>query len=301
MGITAVEHAQVAPRNPLSGCVISDRYIVTMAYNSSSSGGTGFTDYAVFDAVTQTSVGYSFPVRNTNPVSMVAYNGYAWAIGKDYNTNACNLARVNPGTGGYTIFAVGSGMRGNAATIAYANGYFFIGMLNTYNAPYDSWTFNRVDATTLSSASLSGAGIAGNRFAPYATGYGNTVWAYTGTAGLGANRYKIVANTGVASSDPSGSYPGPGTANGSTLYAGGTVWDMATETVVRTISTGASTAANSAYGPDGLLYTVGGDTVYAVDPVNGATRTETLPVSRAERTLVFSANGKLWTPSGYPL
>lgn len=301
MAITAVEHAEFAPRNPLSGCVIDDRYIVTMAYNSSTSGGTGFTDYAVFDAVTQTSVGYSFPVRNVNAFSMVAYNGYAWAVGKDYNTNACNLARVNPSTGGYTIFAIGSGMRGNRATIAYANGYFFVGMLNTYNAPYDSWTFNRINATTLSSASMSGAGIAGNRFAPYATGYGNTVWVIVSAAGP-VYRYKVVADTGVAT-DVSGtsSYPGPGTSNGATLYAGSTVWDMTTETVVRSISSGASSATNSAYGPDDLLYTVGGDTVVAVDPVNGATRTETLPVSRAERTLVFRANGKLWTPSGYPL
>lgn len=69
MGITAVEHAQVAPRNPVAGCVVDDRYIVTMAYNSSSSGGTGFTDYAVFDAVTETSG------RRTSPTMCSALPG----------------------------------------------------------------------------------------------------------------------------------------------------------------------------------------------------------------------------------
>lgn len=308
MGITAVEHAQVAPRNPVAGCVVDDRYIVTMAYNSSSSGGTGFTDYAVFDAVTETSSMFSFPVRNIYSDSMVAANGYAWAIGKDYNTNTCNLARVNPTTGGYTIFAVASGMRANAAWIAYANGYFMFGCLNTYDAPHDAWTDYWMNATTMTvlSTTQPGGGYAfnnGTRYKASGQGYGNVLIKKRGSSSGGSINpsHKMVANTGVVTDVTGTSFPGSGVMTGATLISGGTVWDTTTETVTRTIPGGVSGALNQAIGTDGLVYTVSDTTVIAVDIVTGATRTETFPTSRTERTLVFSVNGKLWSPSGYPL
>lgn len=281
--------------------MVSDRYIVTMAYNSSTSG-TTFTDYAVFDAVTETSTALSFPIRNiTAENSMVSANGYAWAIGRNPVTNNANVARVNPVTGGYTLFDLGGSRGNNSGWIYYLNGYFFIGLLNSYSAPYDVWSHYRFDATTMISVGMSGAGWGGSRFRTSVAGTGDTLWAVTSAAGP-VYRYKIVASTGV-NTDVSGSstFPGAGIRNGTSLYSGTTVWDMSTETVVRSIPSGASGASQADIGPDGLIYSVDTTTVVAVDPVAGSSRAETFPTSRAERSLVFKANGKLWTPSGYPL
>lgn len=303
MAITAVEHAEFAPRNPLSGCVIDDRYIVTMGYNSSTA---ALTPYVVFDAVTKTSSAFEFPVGNILGQSMVPYNGYAWAIGRNGATSNFVIARINPTTGGYTLFTVAGGARGNVAWIYYLNGWFVCGVLNTYDAPLDVYSFFRVNATSLTTASLSGAALY-NKSAASVAGYGDTLWtAQTGAAPSGIRRRKITVSTGVTTDiDGIGhTFPGGGVRDGSTLYAGSfytsssQAWNMATETTIRTLP---DPLNSMDIGPDGLLYSVNTTTVQAVDGVTGASRTETFPVSRAERTLVFRANGKLWTPSGYPL
>lgn len=296
MAITAIEHAQFAPRAPLWGCVVSDRYIVTMAYNASTSG-TAFTDYAVFDTVTQTSVANSFPIRNTTAEnSMISANGYAWAIGKNYSTNRTCVARINPVTGGYTLFDISSA-RGNSGWIYYLNGYFFIGALDTYDAPYDAWSHYRYNATTMIDAGMSGVGWGGNRFRASVAGTGDTLWSVSESP----QRRKITASTGVVADNTGGSFPGAGVRSGTSLYSGTTAWNMSTESVIRTLPSGASGAAQADIGSDGLLYSVNATTVVAIDPIAGSSRTETFPVSRAERSLVFNAAGKLWTPSGYPL
>lgn len=305
MAITAVEHAEFAPRNPLSGCVIDDRYIVTMAYNSSTAGGTTPTDYAVFDAVTETSNMYSFPLRNIDGQSMVPYNGYAWAIGREYAGTNFVIARINPVSGGYTLFTVASGARGNTAWIYYQNGWFLCSVLNTYDAPQDARSHFRVNATTMIASGLTGAGIY-NKSTSTMAGYGDTVWtAQTGSGFGGIRRRGVAMSTGVVTDlDGTSSFPGGGPRVGTTLYTGGIftapaqAWDMSTETMIRTLP---DPLGAMDVGPDGLLYSVNTTTVQAVDGITGASRTETFPVTRLERSLVFRANGKLWTPSGYPL
>lgn len=71
MALTGTEYLEFQPREPASGCVVDDRYIVTMGKGD---------EFAVFDTATQTSrafTGIGADNRN-NAHRCMEMGGYAW-------------------------------------------------------------------------------------------------------------------------------------------------------------------------------------------------------------------------------
>lgn len=288
MAVTAVELSEYSPRTPTNGCVVGN-YIVAWS---------GAGTYAVFDTVSQTSRAFTIPLNNlsTNDRTIVAANGYAWLIGVSA-ANKYEVVRVNPATGGRTSFlgtVTPRPGRTDAGIIFDAtSNQFVIWVCDGYSAPRDLFTGYRVDAATMA---VSGLGLPQSYYEFSAAVYGGVLHAIRWPATGAGTVYSRTISTAATLTAPA-SFPGQGVLNAGVLYAGATVWDWATQTVVRTIPT---VPGAPAFGPDGLLYGVSSTQVVAVDVTNGATRTETLPVTRTERSSIFSVGGKLWSPSGAP-
>lgn len=285
-----LELDEFSVRNPYSGCVIDDRWIVVRSTAVSGSYGAG--DFAIFDADNGTarSFGGLSPRSESGSggwsaaVGMAAANGHAWTA--DSN-NPTRIERIEPVGGSTAIIATGLWF----SNLMSATGDYVFGTNGSWGFKYRistnvfvSWNVNTVNAaeagvcchvsgstlTTRDAASGATIGTWTLPAAPLTTQVGQAIGSrvYWLTAS-GCCWHNISAGTiGATAPSPSG-IPAP------------------------------MSAMSWTPGPDGYIYFLSSTGALVVlDPVSGRWATDSLPTARTNRYRVFAASGKIWIPSG---
>lgn len=294
MPFTGSEILEVASGDPSIGCVVNDRWVVSIdAGRASPSGVLPLTGtFSVMDATTGQALVYTgLPTGATTVYGRcVAEGSYAWFV------SGTNLYRIDPSTGTVTTIAAGA----TGLCVAALPGKIYVipssAVFRIYNIGAGTWS-NGVSSSGTSTATAA-VGVPPNMIV---------------VANSGSTTFRIFDDTGTLLASPGGTgtgAKGAGDFIGSKAYFPniGSSFINVIDPYAVTATTLSTAGANSCgrnliAGYDGWLYTFDSalDDICAVSPVTGATDSTSAPTSRTRRYTIYSANSELWIPSGDPL
>jgi len=300
MPFVGTEILEVVPGRPLFGEVVGQYIVVIDGGRTTPSGVLPLTGtFSVMNTATDNAFVYTgLPLTNYVITGIgdsvwrtAPGGGYCWFI------SGTNLWRITPATGALVSYPV---------TLAYTAIAYQDGNVYMFRASNVVRIFNPSTAVSTFSTDVMAAG---GKQAAWAVGVDRMIVTTNGGTLSIMNLAGDLVDTTTATGGltTGGAHP-RGASVGRVAYCptlSGNIRriDIDTMTVSGMITPAGGGLYNLEMGGDGWLYQYAttGDSVVATSPITGVSDTTALPTTRTRRGLVFTADGRLWFPSGAPL